>query len=163
MKLSKPVVGIIAVLLVLIGLRIVLSVGPGQSDQQQIEQALADSIQASKEGRPGGVMDKLSQNLTVNQMDTSGNRSQIAKFIKDNKPDVVVQNKHAVVSGDEAEIVSPVTIQLSLLGQTRSVDLEQVTMTFKRESGYEYLFIPTKRWKLSEVRVPEGALTQFDQ
>jgi hypothetical protein len=163
MKLSKAALVIVAVLVVLLGVRIALSIANRPSDQAQIEQALADSIKASKEGRPGGVMDKLSGRLKVNEMDASSNRSQIANYIKQNHPDVVVQNKKAVVSGDEAQIVSPVDIELSFLGQTRTLHLEEVTMIFRKETDYEYLVIPTDKWKLAEVRVPDSALSEFMQ
>jgi len=163
MKLSKPVIVIGAILALLIVIRVVISNSSGGDDQQQIEQALDDSIKASKEGRPGGVMDKLSDNLKVNSQKTSGNRSQIANYIKENRPDVIVKNRHAVVSGDEAKIESSVEIELNILGQTRKVELNDVTMTFRKEDDHIYVFIPVQRWKLAEVQVPESSLNDLLQ
>ena len=163
MKANKILIGIVAAVLVLIVVRVVLSRSGGTSDQLLIEQALQESIQASKEGRPGGVMDKLSSRLQVNDMDTSGNRSQIARYIKDNKPDVMVLNKKAVVTGDEARIVSPVDIEVNLLGQKLSRQLKEVTLVFRKEDDREYLVFPTKKWKLAEVQVPDEAIYDFLQ
>lgn len=159
--MKKPILIIAGLLILLIAIKVGISLANPGNDQTMVEEALAESIQASKEGRPGGVLDKISGNLKVNDMDANGNRSQIADFIKKNHPDLTVENKKAVISGDQAEIVSPVTIELSLLGQSRSINIPEVTMIFKKESDMEYLIIPTKKWKLAEVRLPDDSLSQF--
>lgn len=163
MKLNQVLVVVAVIVVVLIGLRVLMAGGPGVSDQQQIEQALAESIQASKEGRPGGVMDKLSTRLKFNSEDTGGNRNQIAEYIKTNRPDVKVLHKEAVVTGDEARIVSPVTISVNILGQELSKDLKEVTLVFRKEDDHVYLIFPTKKWKLAEVEVPDSTVYDFLQ
>jgi hypothetical protein len=160
MKL-KPLIWIAVVLVVIVGVRVIVSRLNAPSDQELIQTALAESIKASKEGRPGGVMDLLSRNLKLNDMDTSGNRGQIAQFIRENQPDVNVENKHAVIAGDEAQIISPVQLEMNFLGNKMSRNLDEVTLIFKRESDMEYLIFPTKKWKLAEVRVPEDAVQQL--
>lgn len=163
MKLNQVLVVVAVIVVVLIGFRVLMAGGPGVSDQQQIEQALAESIQASKEGRPGGVMDKLSTRLKFNSEDTGGNRNQIAEYIKTNRPDVKVLHKEAVVTGDEARIVSPVTISVNILGQELSKDLKEVTLVFRKEDDHVYLIFPTKKWKLAEVEVPDSTVYDFLQ
>ncbi len=163
MKLNKPLIWIIVAVVALVGIRIALSAMNAPNDQQQIQLALAQSIQASKEGRPGGVMDKLSVNLKLNDIDTSGNRNQIAKYIRENQPDVTVIDKTAVVTGDEAQIKSPVQLSLNFLGQTMERQLEDVTLVFRREDDRAYLIFPTKRWKLAEIHVPEESVSSFMQ
>jgi hypothetical protein len=163
MKPGKIVILVAVVLAALLGIRFLLTQSSGASDQQQIEAALEESIQASKEGRPGGVMDKLSSRLHINEMDTSGNRNQIAEYIKKSKPDVTIQNRRAVVTGDEARIVSPVTIEANMLGQKMSRELQEVTLVFRKEDDREYLIIPTKKWKLAEVEVPDSVIYDFMQ
>ena len=160
MKL-KPLIWIAVIIVAVVGVRVLISQLNQPSDQQLIQTALADSIKASKEGRPGGVMDLLSKNLTLNDMDTSPNRGQIAKFIKENQPDVNVENKHAVIAGDEAQIISPVALEMNFLGQKMSRNIDEVTLIFKRESDMEYLIFPTKKWKLAEVRAPDDAVQQL--
>ena len=52
----------------------------GPSDQKMIREALDQAVLASREGRPGGVMDYLSNKFAVNSESiTSG---QVANFIK---------------------------------------------------------------------------------
>ena len=161
MKPNKVVIAVIAVVVVLIGIRFAMTRSGGLTDQQQIEVALAESIKASKEGRPGGVMDKLSSKLQVNEMDTGSNRGQIAQYIKDNRPDVTILNKQAVVTGDEARIVSPVDIEVNLLGNKMSRQMKEVTLVFRKEDDREYLIFPVTKWKLAEVEVPDSALADF--
>ena len=162
MKL-KPLVWVVLVVVALLAIRMGISAANAPNDQEQIQLALADSIKASREGRPGGVMDKLSVNLKLNDLDASGNRSQIARYIKENQPDVVVINKTAVITGDEAQIKSPVQLSLNFLGQKMERQLEDVTLVFRRESDRVYLVFPTKKWKLAEVHVPEESVSSFMQ
>lgn len=157
----KIVIAVVVLLIVLVGLRVLLGGSGGMTDQQQIEAALNESIKASKEGRPGGVMDKLSSSLKVNEMDTTGNRGQIANYIKNNKPDVTIENKNAVVTGDEARIVSPVDISISMLGQSIPLHVREATFVFRKEEDHEYLVVPVTKWKLAEVEVPESVINEF--
>ena len=161
--MNKPLIWIIVGIVVLLGIRVAITSLNAPDDQTQIQTALAESIKASKEGRPGGVMDMLSSNLKLNDMDTSGNRSQIVRYIKENSPDVTVIEKQAVITGDEAQIRSPVDLTLNFLGQKMERRIEDVTMVFKREDDRAYLVFPTKRWKLAEVHIPEESVSLFMQ
>jgi hypothetical protein len=160
---AKPIVWIAVALVALLAVRMLVGRMNAPDDQQQIQQALADSIKASKEGRPGGVMDKLSSNLKLNDMETSANRGQIAQYIRDNKPDVRVLQTRAVITGDQAQIVSPVELEVNILGQRLRKEIDNVTLIFKKEDDREYLVFPTRKWKLFEVRMPPDAVQQFMQ
>lgn len=151
------------VLVILVGGTVIRSATRREDDKTLIQQALADSIQASKEGRPGGVMDKLSDNLKFNGQNEGGNQYEIARYIRSSKPDVIVENTDPVVEGDEAKIVSPVTLTLSLLGQSTSRHMKEVTLVFRKEEATEWLVIPTRRWKLAEVQVPESSVADLAQ
>ncbi|HZH98180.1 MAG TPA: hypothetical protein VEX38_04350, partial [Fimbriimonadaceae bacterium] len=59
------VVAVLAV--VFLGMAYAAGVFGGPSDKEQIQTALDEAILASKEGRPGGVLDYLSQNFKVNE------------------------------------------------------------------------------------------------
>ena len=98
----------------LIVLRVIFA--PKPDDQKLIREALAASIDASREGRPGGVMDKISEKFNINGMQP-GSRWDIAKFIRDSKPEIVVENTTALVEGDTARITSPVQIKFAFLNQ----------------------------------------------
>lgn len=150
-------------LVLLLGGKVILSVMQPQDDKKLIQDALTESILASKEGRPGGVMDKLSANIKYNNQDVGGNDRDIARYIRDNKPDIVVENIDPEVKGDEATIVSPVSLKLSFLGQSVEKQLKNVTLVFRKESDREFLVFPTTRWKLAEVRVPDASVAGLIQ
>jgi len=132
-------------------------------DRKLIQEALAESIKASKEGRPGGVMDKLSANIKYNNQDVGGNDRDIARFIRDSKPDIVVESMEPDVKGDQATIVSPVNLTMSMLGQSINRRLNEVTLVFRKEADRDFLIFPTTRWKLAEVRVPDASVAGLVQ
>ncbi len=162
-KKIKALLVVGAMLVLLIGGRVILSVIHPENDADLIKQALTDSIQASKEGRPGGVMDKLSDNISLNGQNEGAFQGDIAHFIKTNKPDIQVENMTPSVTGDEATIVSPVTLTLSFLGQSVSHRIKDVTLLFRKETDHDFLILPTTRWKLAEVRIPNSSLAGFGQ
>jgi hypothetical protein len=119
-----------ALVLALIGM-FVASLLNQPSDKQLILQALDESIAASRAGRPGGVLEYLSRNLTWNG-DEGVNRMEIADYIKRAK--------------------------LSMLGQSMEETLDRVTITFAAESGTKNLVIPVRKWRIIKVDV-EGGFT----
>jgi hypothetical protein len=147
----RTAVILIVTALVLLGIKIAVSVAHHPSDEALIQQAVTDSLDASRKGQPGGVLDLLSKKLTVNQLGVS-DTSQIVEVIKNSRPDVTLGNRNVLVTGDEARIVTPV--DLGLLGQTFHMD--EVTLIFHKEEGRGFLFIPTPKWRLSEIRLPEN-------
>ena len=158
--MKKPILIIVAILVVLVGIRTILSMG-GADDKALVKAALKESIEASKDGRPGGVMDKISDKLTVNKEQVAS-MSQIAKWIRDSKPDVTVTQQEPIILENEARITSPVTIKASFPG---GVDLDKtidgVTLIFAKESAMDYFIIPTKKWRLKEVLLPSDVMAQL--
>jgi hypothetical protein len=131
------------------------------SDQQLIEQALNDSIAASKAGRPGSVLELLSQNFKVND-EEYGSRSQIAKAIRDYRPDIKLQSTAAQVEGHSAEINS--NIDLSLSGPLPlSLTIPNAKLQFEKELGTKWLLFPDRRWKLVRVTIPEESMQSLPQ
>jgi hypothetical protein len=108
-------------------------------------------------------MDKLSVNLKYNDQDVSGADRDIARYIRDSKPDIVVENPEPEIKGDEATIVSPVTMNVSLLGHSMNREFKQVTIVFRKEADREFLIFPSTRWKLAEVRVPDDSVAGLVQ
>lgn len=127
----------------------------GESDQVLIERALDESIQASKEGRPGGVMDFLSRELTFNEQQV-GNWREVSRFIREQRPDVEVQDRKVVLLGDDrAEMRSPVRLSLKVLGFSQSVTIPEVRIEFEKESGRRYVVFPDRRWRVVRVHAPD--------
>jgi hypothetical protein len=139
--------------IVLLGLRVAMIFTHQPSDQDLIQQALTASLEASKKGEAGGVLDLLSKQFKVNQ-GSAPDTSEIADFIRRVKPDIQLEDRHALITGDQARIVTPV--DLSMLGQ--SMQLKDVMLVFHKEQGHGFLFLPTPQWHLTEVRLPESQL-----
>ncbi len=152
MRIVFIVLGVAALLLVL---RLTVF-APQPNDQALISQALQDSIQASKEGRAGGVLDILSQKFRIN--DQEPGRFDIAKFIRERKPDITVLNTHAIVSGDTARIDTPVEVKLSFLNQDFDQKIDNVTLVFQKEEEHKFIDIQTKAWHLTDVEVPNNSI-----
>jgi len=129
-----------------------------RSDVELIREAFNESVEASKEGRPGGVMDLISANFRIN--DESPSRNQIADVIRRSRPDVEVVQFDPIIRGDQATVVSPVRLEASVLTQRMKFAFEDVRLTFQREPGTRWLFFPTRRWRLVQVQVPPEQLPE---
>jgi len=160
--MKKAILVVAGLLILLVGARILMSLG-GQDDKKLVREALAESIKASREGRPGGVMDKISDKLTVN--DARFSRGQIANVIRNSKPEVEVLQQDPVIIGEEAQITSPVKVRIPLpVGNGSAFDrtINDVTLVFAKESATEWLIIPTSKWRLTEVKLPDDVMSQFN-
>jgi hypothetical protein len=157
-KTGKTLIGIVVVIALLFGIRVALTLSGGQDDRKLIQQSLAEAIKASREGRPGGVVELLSANLKLNETEVGANQRQITDFIRKQKPSVTVTDPTPQITGEEARIVSPVELDLGILGKR---NLSEVTLIFRKEDSTEFLLIPTRKWRLTEVRAPETAIAEL--
>lgn len=160
-KTTKTLLGLGVVLVFLVGGRVIVSMTHQESDKALIQKALAESIKASKEGRAGGVMDKLSDKLKFNGTDAGGAERDISRFIRDSRPDITVENDDPVVSGDEGTIVSPINLTVSMLGQSLDRHFKKVTLVFRKEDARDWLVIPVRKWKLADVEVSDSAVSDL--
>lgn len=150
--MKKLAIGIGALAVVV--LAVLLFTG-GKSDEQKIQQALDDSIKASREGRPGGVLEYLSSSITFNGESPASN-AEIGKYIKKMKPDITVMDRDVVIAGDTATIVTPVKLEMSAGPISyESPAIPNVTITFRKEMGVRYGVVPTSKWKVSSVEAPQ--------
>jgi hypothetical protein len=146
----------LAVIVLILGY---VSSRPRTSDSEQIVAALNESIAASKEGRAGGVLDKLAEGFQVN--DQSFTSSQIAQAIKKYQPNVSVLEPAPTITDDDAHIVSPVKLSVSILGGNHDFTIKNVDIQFRRESARAWLIFPVSTWHLAKVNTPEDALSGF--
>lgn len=146
------------VLLVVLGVG-VASLSLGQADDKtMIQDSLRKAEEATRKGEPGGVLELLSRNVTVNGEDQSGNENAVIKYIKSMRPDIEVTNPNPIISGDEAHITSPVRIHGSLpIVGDRTMTVKDVVLTFRKEASRAYLVVPVKKWRLTGVQAPENA------
>lgn len=130
------------------------------SDDVLIKEALDESVKASREGRPGGVMDYLSSSLKFND-DDSASRGEIAQYIKRAKPDIVIANPAATINGETASVVSPVTVTFSWGPVSKPIQLDNVEILLAKETGTKFLVVPTVKWRIREIKAPEADVTEF--
>ncbi len=155
---TKVLILLVGVIALLLAIRFALFGQP--SDREQIANALAESIRASKEGRPGGVIEYLSPHFKINE-ENPGSSQRIGKFIRDNRPDIEVRNTEPVISGDKAEIDTSVKVTVQLLSVPLQQEIPNVKIHFQKESGLRWLVFPVKDWKIASVEAPEVDLSQF--
>jgi hypothetical protein len=151
----------LAVFLVLVASVLSLTVfAPRFNDRELVLRSLQESIDATKKGRPGGVLDNLSLELKVNESDVGSYRRDIAKWIRDQRPDIEVKSDVVTVNEQEgiATMTAPVTVSLSLLGNQQSFDLKDVRLVFRKEDARNYLIFPTRKWRLYQVSVPNEGI-----
>jgi hypothetical protein len=157
--MSAKAVGIGLLAVAAVAAIVLVSRSGGESDSEQIRQALVESIESSKEGRPGSVLDLLSKEFTLNDEAPPSVR-EIARIVRDARPKVEIANWTAEIRGDTAEMVTDVTLSLSGPFQI-STKLPEVHLEFEKESTVKWLVIPAKQWKLKRVYVPASALANF--
>lgn len=133
----------------------------GPDDRELIHEALAESIVASREGKPGGVLEYLSRDLTFNDEPVQGN-AEISRVISMSRPDVRVINAEPEIFGDRAQIVSPVEIKLSIPGVGVNQRLERVIITFSKEPGTRWLVLPYPKWRISGVSTGDIDVSRFE-
>lgn len=136
-----------------------VSFGPKPDDQVQIQNALQSAIEAGREGRPGSVLEQLSNSFEINGQQIL-NRTEVARFIRDQKPDVKVEKTLANVEGDFAVIETPITLEMSGPLKVKST-IPNVRIEFRREQSRTLLLFPSREWKLSRVEVPPESWAQM--
>lgn len=128
------------------------------SDRDQIQAALNESIEAGKEGRSGSIIDLLSAQFEVNGYQP-GSR-EISRMVKEFKPDVEVLEPEPTISGDTAEMNSPVNLKLTF-PVPKSFQIDDVKFKFEREPSTTMLIFPAKKWKLRSVELPADVVSQL--
>ena len=158
--MKRAYVVLALVLLIVVGFRVVTATLGRKDDATLIKDSLRQSLEASRKGEAGGVLDLLSNSITLNGETQSGVTSQVADFIRKQRPDVEVQNQQPIVTGDEARITSPITIKADLpIVGTQSIQMRDVVLTFQRETGRTLLVLPVTKWRLTGITAPPDALS----
>lgn len=126
------------------------------SDDELIRTALKDAITASKEGRPGGVMDFISDSFKINSTNIGGR--QVADFIKNQKPDIKIDYHTPQFGNDIARMTSNAKVTIGGFGLSQDITLKDVTLDFKKEDARDFLLLPVKKWQLVAVHVSVDSL-----
>jgi len=161
--MKKPILVGVGVLVLLILVRLGVSLASPGDDRTQILEQLNKSLEASREGKSGGVMDLLSNKLMVNNQEASQGFSQVVDYIKTNHPDITVEHPDPIIRGGQAEIDSPVDIKVHILTMEKTVHLKEVMLVFKKEGGLKWGFFPTSIWRLVQVDSPDSVAADLAQ
>lgn len=134
-------------------------------DEEQIRTALQESIDLSREGRPGGVLDLLSSQFKIAGI-VNLSPAAIAEQIRKNKPDIKFSNEILTVEGSSAQMMADVKIAGSVgigpIEKSFDVPVNGVVLVFRKEDARKFLFIPAKVWKLTEVQLPADFVPELD-
>lgn len=144
--------------IVIVGTPFVMEGFSGQSDKEKILAALKESVEASKEGRPGGVMEHISNNFEVNGETYKPNRREMADFIRKRKPDIEFLKTDPIVSGDKAVLITPVKLSILTFNQT----VPEVALEFEKESARKWLIVPTSKWRLVHVNISDAVISEME-
>lgn len=151
---------VLALIVLSVGGRYIYGMINPPDDKTLIKQALAEAIKASKEGRAGGVIDKLSDNFKINGEEPG--TKQIVDVIRNSHPEVSVADNEPIITEDTAMITSDVSVKGSMIGgMSFNQNVKDVQLLFKKEPATEYLIFPTTKWHLSAARIPPGELQSF--
>jgi len=146
----------ISVVLVLGIAGLYVAAQPRTSDADQIRDALSRAVEASRNGQPGGVMELLSDQLTVNGSSQT-DLSEVADVIRKSHPDVKFASVDPIVSGDQAYVVTDATIagDVPVVGQL-SIPVRNVKLVFSKEEARKWVLIPVHQWRLTSVSLAPG-------
>jgi hypothetical protein len=142
----KWIAGAVGILLFIGALIGVYAFGP--KDDEMIYDALEDSIQASQEGRPYGVLERLASGFTYNSEQVTS-RADVARVIRELRPKVTILSRELRIEEDEALLTSPASV---MFGEGGRVDLPRVDIVFQRTSGFRWVFFPYANWKVKSVK-----------
>ncbi len=128
----------------------------GPSDKDQIVAALNRSLDAGRKGEDGGVLEYLSGDFKINA-EVPASKGQIANYIRQSKPDVTVTGPVApTVSDQTATVTVPMHVKTTIMSMPIDQTLNDVTITFQKETDMDWGVIPVSKWRIKSVYLPAG-------
>ena len=149
---KKIIVSLFLLAALLIGLKITLAKAP--TDEELIVAALHDAIKASREGRPGGVLEYLAEPFKINDT-IPGTKLTIGQFVRDARPKITIDREVPVVNGDLATLESPASADFTYLGNKQNMQFKNVSIEFRKRHTTRFGVIPVTDWEIYEVKVPQ--------
>lgn len=154
-KLFVPLLVVVAGLLAFICFG-----GGGKSDAALIDEALQESLRAGREGRPGSVLEILSQKIEINDQPLL-NRGMVANAIRDYKPNVTLDKTDLKIEGDKATMTGHAKMTASGPFPV-GFDVKNASLIFAKEQSRKWLIVPDKKWRLVDVDLPGVPLPTFN-
>ena len=133
---------------------VALFVATAPSDEELIRQAIAESSEASSQGKPGGVLEYLDPAFLFNSNPVF-DRNEIARVVRLAKPEVEFSPFEPEIDGDEATVVADVKVKADYLTIHLDETLPAIEVRLKRTTGVRWLVFPGTKWKITEVSAPQ--------
>lgn len=147
--MAKTISIIVGSILLVILLIFGLFVNP--SDSELINKAMVESIEGARDGRPGSVIDHLARSFQFNGQ-SMGSTVDVMKVVRIMKPNAVFENLTPQIDGSQAYINSGVRLTYGGGDQLTKVDINKVTVTLQKSTGFKWLVFPTPEWKIADVK-----------
>ena len=147
--MKKWIIGAVVALAAIAGLAYLTT----PSDEELIRQAIVESTEASREGRPGGVAEHLSKSLTINGLDFI-DRGEISRVVRLSRPEVTFGQYEPQVEGNEATVTADVALKIDYQGFMFDDTIRGVRVNLAKETGYRWLVFPSPKWRITEVSAP---------
>lgn len=145
---KKIGIGVGLAILVVFAIASMVSLWFGPSDEELVKKSILASTSAAASGQSSEVLDGLSKKFSFGE--DVPNRFDISKVIKNSRPKITVLDVNPRIEGDMATVVSDVFVEGDFMGMQLNNTFESVTITLKKETGFEGL-LPKKKWRISRV------------
>lgn len=123
------------------------------SDEDLIQRALDESIEASRKGQPGGVFEHLSRSFTYNEKPITS-RGDVSRYINELRPDITLLDRTPQIDGSRATIQTDVHLSIGILNYRQELIVPNTDIELRRETGTRWGFLPSPRWRVVRVEAP---------
>ena len=131
-----------------IGGAVVNNVFFGPSDEELILETLTEATEAAAEGEASPVLDALSRNFEYG--DDSPIKFDVAKVIREAKPDMIILDPNPKIEGDVAVVESDIQLSMSFMGAGIQQTIPDVVIELKKETSFASL-LPKPKWRVTKV------------
>ena len=122
------------------------------NDEALIQQTLKEAVVASKEGKANPVMDAISGSFKYGE--EMPDRRELARLIKEAKPEFSILTPTAKIEGDTAKVHSDVAVSFSFMTMTMDQTVKDVDITLAREPALDFGIVPSSKWRIVSVTGP---------
>ena len=88
-------------------------------------------------------------------------RAEVARYIRNSKPEIYLENTAAIISGDTAQVVTPADLRIAVGPMPVTLHVDRVVITLAKETGTRFVVLPAPIWRIREIRADHLDLSQF--
>lgn len=120
------------------------------SDIEKLRRSVAEIEESGREGDPFGFLDELRGDLTFNGK-PEASKGEIGQWVKQGKPQIEFLRRVPQIEGDQARLITDVTVAAEWMGMAQGVTFEQVELVWQRETAWKWAVLPVTGWRLAQV------------